>query len=69
MSIKATHDIDRATAISVIINKINECSNDQIANMLEEFDESYFRNYAVHDVLPDVSSEYEMFTIRNFNEF
>ncbi len=53
MGIKSTHYITRQTAIAVIVSKINECSNQQLANMLEEFDESYFRNYIVFDQLPD----------------
>jgi hypothetical protein len=67
MGIKSTFDIDRQTAIAVIVSKVNSCTNEQIARILEEFDESYFRNYAVYDQLPDESDEYR--TIRNFGEF
>lgn len=66
MSIKTTHDIDRQTAIAVIVSKINNCSNDQLANMLEEFDESYFRNYIVHDSLPDEDGNFVIKTVSNF---
>lgn len=44
MGIKSTFDISRDTAIEIILNKLESCNNKQLANMLEEFDESYFRN-------------------------
>lgn len=67
MGIKSTYSIERKTAIAVIVSKINSCSNEQLANMLEEFEESYFRNYIVYDSLPD--DTYEDRIIRNFGEF
>ncbi len=66
MGIKSTHDIDRQTAIAVIVSKIHECSNQQLANILEEFDESYFRNYMVFDQLPD---EDGYMVIKDIKEF
>lgn len=66
MSIKTTHDIDRQTAIAVIVSKINTCSNDQLANMLEEFDESYFRNYFVYDNLPNEDGNFVIKTVSDF---
>jgi hypothetical protein len=66
MSIKTTHDIDRQTAIAVILSKINNCSNNQIASILLEFDESYFRNYCVSENLP---SEDDGYSIKNVSEF
>ncbi len=67
MGIKSTFYIDRQTAINVILEKIDNCSNEQISNMLEEFDESYFRNYIVHDQLPDYCDENR--TIKSVHEF
>lgn len=67
MGIKRTYDIDRQTAITVIINKVGNCTNEQLANMLEEFDESYFRNYMVHDQLPGDTDEFR--TIRDLGDF
>lgn len=67
VGIKSTFNIDRETAINVIVSKINRCSNEQLANMLEEFDESYFRNYIVDNELPDNPDDYK--TIYNFNDF
>lgn len=55
------------TAIAVIVSKINNCTNEQLANILEEFDESYFRNYIVYDKLQEEDDEYR--TISNFSEF
>lgn len=65
MSIKTTYDIERETAIAVIISKINNCSNEQLANMLEEFDESYFRNYIVHQKLPE-DNNYRINSVLDF---
>lgn len=67
MGIKSTFDIDRQTAIAVIMSKINSCDNNQLADILEIFEESYFRNYIVYDYLSEDVDEYR--TIRNFNEF
>lgn len=67
MGIKSTYNIDRKTAIAVIVSKINNCTNEQLANILEEFDESYFRNYIVYDKLQEEADEYR--TISNFSEF
>ena len=67
MSIKTTHDIDRQTAIAVIVSKINNCTNDQLANMLEAFEESHFRNYCVFDQLHD--SDIYSYRIRTVDEF
>ena len=66
MSIKTTHDISRDLAITIIVSKIHSCTNDQLANMLEEFEESHFRNYFVHDDLANSRCD---FKIENFNEF
>lgn len=68
MGIKTTYNIDRQTAIAIIVSKINECSNKQIGNMLEEFDESYFRNYWVTDQLEDDPNEIP-FVIEHVSEF
>lgn len=64
MSIKSTYNIDRETAIEVINNKINSCSNEELSEILECFKESYFRNYWVFDNLPDGDT-----VIRSVDEF
>jgi len=66
MSIKTTHDIDKQTAIAVIVSKINNCSNERLANMLEEFDESYFRNYIVYNSLPNEDGNFVIKTVGDF---
>lgn len=53
MSIKSTYNIERQLAIDIIISKVNECTNEQLENILLEFDESYYRNYLVHDKLEE----------------
>ncbi len=68
MGIKSTFDIDRQTAIAVIITKIHSCSNENLSNMLEEFEESHFRNYTVHDQLPTEPDE-DSKTIRSVWDF
>lgn len=67
MGVKSTYDISRQTAINVILSKLYNLSNDALANMLEEFEESEYRNYSVHDQLPeDARSEW---TIKDAREF
>ena len=67
MGIKSTYDIDRQTAITVIVSKVHSCTNEQLASMLESFEESYFRNYIVYDHLTDESNEYR--TIKDVRDF
>jgi len=71
MGIKGTHTISRETAIEVILTKVHESTNKQLAIMLEEFEESYFRNYAVVDEMPSVEEAdwEEGFMIRNLEDF
>ena len=49
MGIKSTYEIERAIAEQIIISKLYSCTNEQLANILEAFKESYFRNYIVRD--------------------
>lgn len=70
MGIKSTYDIDRETAIQVILSKTYKCTNEQLADMLEAFPESHFRNYGVFDELPVEPDEYrEQFVIRDITQF
>jgi hypothetical protein len=70
MGIKSTFSIDRQTAIAVILNKISNCTNEQLEIMLEAFDESYFRNYHVYNELPDESDESNEYRIiKNVEDF
>jgi hypothetical protein len=67
MGIKSTYNIDRQTAINVIMSKIHYSTNEQLADMLESFEESYFRNYIVYDQLPNEVDDYR--TIKNIRDF
>jgi len=49
MSLKRTYEIERSTASQVISNKLLSCTNHQLAEILEVFEESEFRNYIVRD--------------------
>ena len=68
MSIKSTYNINRQTAIIIIISKIHSCTNEQLGNILEEFEESYFRNYEVFDNIPDCYKDWDN-TIQNIYDF
>jgi hypothetical protein len=67
MSIKTTHNIDRLTAITVILDKVQSCSNSQLEEMLESFDESLLRNYLVRDRIPDGVVNYVIKSVEDFN--
>ena len=73
MGIKSTYTISRKTAINVILTKVHEATNRQLAMMLEEFEESHFRNYSVKNEIPDAVEEInewgEGFIIRNLRDF
>lgn len=47
MGIKSTFTIDRQTAIDVVLSKINDCTNDELADILLGFKESHSKNYHV----------------------
>lgn len=49
MSIKSTYVIKRDIAISIVHFKLGECSNEQLENILLEFDESAYRNYVISE--------------------
>lgn len=71
MGIKSTYDIDRQTALAVILSKIYGCTNEQLASMLLDFEESHFRNYSVYDELPEVEEGEQYFdrVIRSVDDF
>lgn len=48
MSVKSTYEIKRKTALSVILNNVSQCSDEEIEQMLECFEpSSRFRNYCI----------------------
>ena len=57
MGAKSKHDISRALAIEIIKERVGTCTNAQIANMLEEFDESAYISYEVYDELSSVNEK------------
>lgn len=67
MGIKSTYYIDRETAIRVILSKVYDCTNEQLSDMLEDFPESYFRNYMVFDNLPEDDESWR--NIRSVHDF
>ena len=72
MSIKTTHLITREVAIQAILHKVMVASDSTLANMLEEFEESYFRNYRITDqneIDENDKLEWPMPTIRTLKDF
>jgi hypothetical protein len=67
MGIKSTYDIERQTAIAIIVNKIYNSTNKELEDILEQFEESHFRNYIVYDILPDDTDEFRV--IRHTTDF
>lgn len=67
MGIRSTHYISRETSISVILSKLHSLDNESLGNILEEFEESTYRNYSVSDTLSD--DELGGFSINNLEEF
>lgn len=47
MGIKQTHLITRETAIMVIMSRLSKVTDSELAEMLESFPESHFRNYEI----------------------
>ena len=68
MGIKSTFDIERETAIDIILGKVIYCTNQQFSNILDEFDKGYYRNYIVYNELPD-DNPYRNRIIRNISKF
>ncbi len=69
MGIKSTYDITRETAIRIIQSKIYNCTDEQIEMMLEQFDESYFRNYSIVAEIPEKENEEYDRSIRRVEDF
>lgn len=69
MGVKSTYEIDRQTALSIILGNVLKLDNRQLSNILLEFEESYYRNYIVYEVLPNNDIEYPSRQIRSVEEF
>jgi len=68
MGMKSTHYIKRKTAIEVILSKVYNCTDEQLENMLESFDESEYRNYWIVETDGGFDEEEEL-NIRDINRF
>lgn len=49
MSVKSTHYITREVAIQIIMKKIFECNDSQLADTLESIVDSSFHNFIIVD--------------------
>ena len=66
MGYKSSYDIERKTALQVIKSRLNELDNKSLAYILEEFKESYFRNYCVVDSFSDENEDTQIKSIEEF---
>lgn len=71
MSIKTSHYITRATALAVMFSKLQEIDNESLADMLEDFPESHFRNYRIitEEDMKELDEFKAIRTIKTVNEF
>lgn len=69
MGIKSTHEITRETAMSILLSKIPTLTDTQLENMLEEFEESYFRNYTIVSHIDEPNEWGYPLAIRSIHEF
>ncbi len=69
MGIKSTHDITRETAMAVLMSKIPILTDEQLENILEEFEESYYRNYSIVDEIDEPDENGYPLAIRSVHEF
>jgi hypothetical protein len=57
MGVRSTYYIKRETAMQILLMKIPILTDEQLANMLEEFPESDYRNYSIVNEI-DEEDEY-----------
>lgn len=69
MSIKSTHLITREVAMQIVMSKIFSVSDSQLEDMLESFEESYFRNYRIVHEIEEADEYGSPLAIRSVNEF
>lgn len=72
MSIKSTHLITRRTALDILFDRLRDVDNETLADMLEDFPESHFRNYRVvswSEIKKNDESEFPMQSIKTLNDF
>ena len=66
MGYKSSYDIERKTALQIIQSRLNELDNKSLAYILEEFEESHFRNYCVVDSFSDENEDTQIKSIEEF---
>lgn len=72
MSIKSTHLITRRTALEIMLSKLRDVDNDSLADMLEDFPESHFRNYQIvswSEIKKNDDEEYPIPSIKSIDQF
>lgn len=71
MGVKSTYEVPRSVAIDIIYRKLlADVSNSELADMLEAFPESEFRNYDVYnDNVADNGVVYKRYSILNTGQF
>jgi ribosomal 50S subunit-associated protein YjgA (DUF615 family) len=72
MGVRSTHIITREVAVQILLSKILSADDKAIANMLEEFPESDFRNYQIvskEDLENNDTEQYPAPVIRSVTDF
>lgn len=72
MGVKNTHFITRETALAIMHSKLQEVPDESLADMLEDFPESHFRNYIIvtqEEIEKDGLKEYPIAKIKTLNDF
>lgn len=64
MSIKTTHSITREFAINVILKKINDCTDEQLGNIVDEVIHNGFYNFII---VPEHILRYENYLLNDIN--
>lgn len=67
MGIKSTYTITREVTLQVIFSKLSSASNEELADILENFKESYYRNYQVVDDESELDEDRTIESIEDFN--
>lgn len=72
MSIKSTYLITRETALQIMIMNLQKVEDRELADMLESFPESHFRNYTIctqQEIEEDDKEKWPMRKIKTINDF
>ncbi len=71
MEIKTTHYITREIAMQVMFSRLQQAKDEDLADMLESFPESHFRNYQVisSEDMEELSDFEKVRTIKDVTQF